>query len=141
MAIEENKVIIQRMFEDFFQRGNLASADNFIATNITYHPFPATFPAGPDGFRFVFKMLSSSFPDQHIAIDDIIAEGDKVVVRSTFSSTQTGPLMGFPPTGKHCTQAQISIFRLANGKVIEYWFNADDLGMIRQLGLLPGLTS
>ena len=86
------------------------------------------------GHRFTF----TSNADQHIAVEDIIGEGDKVVVRSTFSGTQTGPLMGFPPTGKHCTQSQISIFRLASGKVIEYWFNADDLGMIRQLGLLPG---
>ncbi len=140
MSIEENKKIIQDMFDVFFNQGNLASADNFIAPDIIYHPFPPTFPAGPDGFRLVFKMLSTSFPDQHIAIDDIIAEGDKVVVRSTFSGTQTGPLMGFPPTGKHCTQSQISIFYLANGKVSEYWFNADDLGMIRQLGLLPGPT-
>lgn len=141
MTTEENKTIIQHMFDVFFYQGNLASADDFIAPDVIYHPFPPTFPAGPDGFRFVFKMLSSSFPDQHIAIDDIIAEDDKVVVRSTFSGTQTGPLMGFPPTGKHCTQSQIGIFRLANGKVSEYWFNADDLGMIRQLGLLPGPTS
>ncbi|HEY5003800.1 MAG TPA: ester cyclase [Ktedonobacteraceae bacterium] len=140
MAIEENKALIQHMFDEIFHRGNLASADDFIAPDIIYHPFPPTFPTGPDGFRFVFQMLSSTFPDQHIAVDDIIGEGDKVVVRSTFSGTQTGPLMGFPPTGKHCTQSQISIFRLANGKVIEYWFNADDLGMIRQLGLLPGPT-
>jgi predicted ester cyclase len=140
MGTEENKAVIRRMFDEIFHRGNLASADDFIAPNIIYHPFPPTFPVGPDGFRFVFKMLSSSFPDQRIAINDIIAEGDKVVVRSTFSGTQTGPLMGFSPTGKHCTQSQISIFRLANGKVSEYWFNADDLGMIRQLGLLPGPT-
>jgi steroid delta-isomerase-like uncharacterized protein len=140
MAIEENKDIIQHMFDEIFHRGNLASADDFIAPDIIYHPFPPTFPTGPDGFRFVFQMLFSTFPDQHIAVDDIIGEGDKVVVRSTFSGTQTGPLMGFPPTGKQCTQSQISIFHLANGKVIEYWFNADDLGMMRQLGLLPSPT-
>jgi predicted ester cyclase len=137
MTTEENKLIINRLFAEIFQQGNLTAADEFIAPDVIYHPFPHTFPAGPDGFRFVFKMLCSTFPDQHIAVDDIIGEGDKVVVRSTFSGTQTGPLMGFPPTGKRCTQAQISIFRLANGKVIEYWFTADDLGMIRQLGLLP----
>lgn len=140
MTIAANKAIIRHMFDEIFHRGNLASADDFIAPNIIYHPFPPTFPIGPDGFRFVFTMLASTFPDQRIAIDDMIAEGDKVVVRSTFNGTQTGPLMGFPPTGKPCTQSQISIFRLANGKVIEYWFNADDLGMIRQLGLLPGPT-
>ncbi|MBA2396811.1 MAG: ester cyclase [Ktedonobacteraceae bacterium] len=140
MATEENKTIINRMFDEIFHQGNLAAADNFIASDVIYHPFPPTFPAGPDGFRFVFQMLVGTFPDQHIAIDDIIAEGDKVVVRSTFSGTRSGPLLGFPPTGKHCTQSQISIFRLINGKVSEYWFNADDLGMIRQLGLLPGPT-
>ncbi len=138
MTVEENKLIIQRMFNEIFHQGNLAAADDFIAPDIIYHPFPPTFPAGSAGFRFVFKMLCSTFPDQHIAIDDIIAEGDKVVVRATFSGTQTGSLMGFPPTGKYCTQSQISIFRLVNGKVSEYWFNADDLGMMRQLGLLPG---
>ena len=138
MAVAENKMIIQRMFDEFFHQGNMAVADDFIAPDIIYHSFPPNFPPGPAGFHFVFNMLRSTFPDQHIAIDDIIAEGDKVVVRSTFRGTQTGPLMGFPPTGKHCTQSQISIFRLAKSKVIEYWFNADDLGMLRQLGLLPG---
>jgi predicted ester cyclase len=137
MSVEENKAIIRRLFEEIFYKGNLAAADEFIAPNVIYHPFPPTFPGGPDGFRFVFKTLSSTFPDQRIAIEDVIAEGEKVVVRSTFSGTQTGPLMGLPPTGKYCTQSQISIFRLANGKVTEYWFNADDLGMLRQLGLLP----
>ncbi len=137
MTVEENKRIIHNLFNEIFQQGNLAAAGEFIAPNVIYHPFPPTFPAGPDGFRFVFTMLTSTFPDQHIALDDIIGEGDKVVVRSTFSGTQTGNLMGFPPTGKHCTQAQISIFRLAAGKVTEYWFNADDLGMMRQLGLCP----
>ena len=140
MSIEENKAVIRRLFDEIFYQGNLAAADEFIAPDIIYHPFPPTFPGGADGFRYVFKTLCSTFPDQHIAIEDVIAEGEKVVVRSTFSGTQTGPLMGLPPTGKHCTQSQISIFRLVNNKVTEYRFNADDLGMLRQLGFLsiPG---
>jgi predicted ester cyclase len=138
MTVEENKIVIRRMFDELFHQRNLATVDDFIAPDIIYHSFPPTFPAGPDGFRFVYKLLCCTFPDHHIAINDIIAEGDKVVIRATFSGTQTGPLMGFPPTGKHCTQSQITIFRLSNGKVIEYWFNADDLGMIRQRGFLPG---
>jgi len=134
MSAEENKITIERMFTEIFHKGNLVAADNFIAADAIYHPFPSSFPSGPDGMRYVVTMLRSSFPDQHIALNDIIAEDDKVVVRSTFSGTHNGPLMGFPATGKQCTQSQISIFHLRNGKVVAYWFNADDLGMFRQLG-------
>jgi predicted ester cyclase len=81
----------------------------------------------------------AAFPDIHVAVEDVIANGDKVVVRLTFSGTHTGPLMGMPPTGKFVTITGIAIDRIQNGKIVEHWVNRDDLGMLQQLGMIPAM--
>jgi len=79
----------------------------------------------------------SGFPDWHGTVDDIIVEGDRVVNRWSGNGTQTAPLMGIPPTGKHVTLQGITIFRVAGGKVVEQWSHADTLGLMQQLGVVP----
>ena len=76
-------------------------------------------------------------PDFHSTIEDVIAEGDKVVTRQTFRGTHTGDLMGIPPTGKQVTMSGIVISHFANGKCVELWANNDDLGLLQQLGVVP----
>jgi len=67
----------------------------------------------------------------------MIAEGDKVVVRSTFRGTHKGDLMGIPPTGKQVTMPLILIYRIADDKIVEHWMQADALGLLQQLGVIP----
>jgi steroid delta-isomerase-like uncharacterized protein len=82
-------------------------------------------------------MLDTAFPDRQVTIDDVIAEGDRVVVRTTLNGTHQGKMQGIPATGNLVTQPSITIFRLANGKIAEGWYSTDNLGMMQQLGVIP----
>jgi len=92
---------------------------------------------GLEPYKQFISMYFTAFPDLHLTIEDIIAEGDNVVVRQTFQGTHKGDLMGILPTGKQATATGISIFRVANGKAVEQRANYDDLGLMQQLGVIP----
>ncbi|HUR36079.1 MAG TPA: ester cyclase [Vicinamibacterales bacterium] len=79
----------------------------------------------------------SAFPDWHGTIEDLFAEGDRVVNRWVGHGTNTQPLMGMPPTGKAVTLEGITIFKVADGKVVQQWSQADQLSLMRQLGVVP----
>jgi len=89
------------------------------------------------------SMLLTTFPDLHVSIEDVIGEGDRVVVRFTLRGTHQGELMGIAPTGKQVAMTGISIIRVANGKFLEEWANTDWLGLLQQLGVIsaPGQAS
>ena len=139
MSLEENKTIVRRMYEEILNEGNLALADEIIAPDAVSHDpaAPAGSLPGPEGLKRVVRMLQSAFPDQHTTIEEMIAEGDKVVMRGTLSGTHRGDFLGIPPTGKHFKMTQIHILRLVDGKVTDHWVNRDDLGMMQQLGVIP----
>jgi steroid delta-isomerase-like uncharacterized protein len=79
----------------------------------------------------------AAFPGLHISIEDVIAQGDKVAVRITWQGTHQGEFMGIPPTGKPVTVTGINLYRVANGKIVEEWWQEDILGLMQQLGVLP----
>ncbi len=81
--------------------------------------------------------LYSAFPDIHLTIDDMVAEGDKVAVRITMTGTHKGEFMGIPPTNKKVTIWAINIYRIAGGKIVEELGKADTLGLMQQLGVVP----
>ena len=83
------------------------------------------------------KIFMESFPDGQTRTEDLIAEGDKVVERYTFTGTNTGPFMGSPATGKKVQIESMSIYRFANGKIVEHWGENDSMGLMAQLGMLP----
>lgn len=98
-------------------------------------------PAPVDGtgaaaLKQVWAMLLRAFPDLHLAVEDMIAEGDKVVVRNTVTGTHRGEYMGLAPTGKSVTYNEIFIFRFVNGRVVETWGVVDVLSLMKQLGML-----
>jgi predicted ester cyclase len=144
MLIEINKAIVRRMYEEVFNRRNLALADELAAPesitheDISHEAPPGMAASGPDALRQVVQLLTVAFPDHHTTIEDLIAEGDKVAVRTTFSGTHQGAYLGIAPTGRPCTQQQIHIVRITDGKVTEHWAIRDDLGMMRQLGVISG---
>ena len=82
-------------------------------------------------------MFRAAFPDLHVTIDDLVAEGEMVAVRATMTGTHQGELMGMPPTGKQVNFQFISIEHLRGGKVVERWEQADMMGMMQQLGMGP----
>ena len=97
-------------------------------------PIEAT---GAELLKEVFRRLHRGFPDLHTRIDDLIAEGDKVVARNTVTGTHHGEYMGLPPTGKSITYNEIFIVRFAGGRIAETWGVVDVLSQMRQLGAIP----
>ncbi|MBI3761607.1 MAG: ester cyclase [Chloroflexi bacterium] len=134
----QNKDLVRSFVEEIFNKSNLAVLDQFVTADIADHkpPFPGL-PPGIEGSRQVFAAFHAAFPDARVTIEDMVAEGDRIVWRWTFSGTNQGSLMGMPPTGKPVTFTGIDIFRMADGKIVERWANEDDLGMMQQLGMAP----
>jgi steroid delta-isomerase-like uncharacterized protein len=140
MSTEDNKALMRRFLEEVFNKKNLAAIDELIAPNhIDHSAGAAGSPAGPEGSRQLIGMMLTAFPDMHVTVEDMIAEGDKVVVRFTERGTQQGAFGSIPPTGKHVEVSTIDIVRIEGGKIAEEWGIDDMLGMLQQLGLVPAM--
>jgi steroid delta-isomerase-like uncharacterized protein len=138
MSTEQNKALMSRLMEEVFNRGNISQIDELFAPDFVEHEeLPPGIPTGSAGVKQLSTMLRSAFPDFKATIDDIIAEGDKVVVRSTWSGTQKGEFMGIPPTGKSVSFGVIDIVRIAGGKFVEHWGQMDNMSLMQQLGVIP----
>ena len=92
-----------------------------------------------EGLKQYITLVRTIMPDCHFTVEDLIAEGDKVVCRRTVHGTHSGEIMGIPPTGKALTTTATTIFRLEGGKAVERWNNTDDLDLLQQIGILPAL--
>jgi steroid delta-isomerase-like uncharacterized protein len=133
MSTEENKAIVRRTWEDLFNKGILATADELISANFINHAAPGSLP-GPSSFKQLVTMYRAAFPDVQFSIEDLLGDGDKVVIRNVFGGTHQGSFMGIPATGKRVSQAQIHIVRVVDGQIAEHWAVRDDLSLMRQLG-------
>ena len=136
MSTEENKALVRRLIEEVVNSHNLAAVDQFYAPNVVVHNSSLTLQSR-EAVRQFFAMFFTAFPDTSFTIEDQASEGDTVVARHTLRGTNQGNYLGIPPTGKQVTVPGMSMFRIANGMVIEQWTNADDLGALQQLGVLP----
>ena len=141
MSTEDNKALVRYWIEEAINKGNLAVVDAMIPQGYVghnpQHPL-ARKPVGPEEVKeHVVKMLRGAFPDLHQSVEEMIAEGDNVVVRGTFRGTHQGPFAGLAPTGKPFAMTAIEIFRVADGKLPEHWINADYLALLQQLGAIP----
>jgi predicted ester cyclase len=134
---EENKALFRRTYEELLNQGNLAVADELIASDFINHEAPPGRDRGPESMRGLATMLRTAFPDLHFTIEELVAEGDVVAGRLTMSGTHEGPLMGMPPTGRLVRQDHMHFVRLRDGKAIEHWGLRDDLGMMQQMGVMP----
>ena len=138
MSIEQNKELVRQMVEQLFNRGNLNLADEFLAPDfVEREELPPGIPSNREGVTQLTTMLRNAFPDFEATIDDIVAEGDKVVIRQTWSGTHKGEFMGVPPTGKSVSFGVIDIIRIDGGKFVEHWGQMDTMGMMQQLGAIP----
>ncbi len=138
MSSEGNKTQYRRTFEEVFNQGNLALVDELVAPDFLDHEVPPGMNnRGPDSTRQIVTILRTAFPDLHFTIEELVAEGDTVAGRVTMSGTHLGPFQGIPPTGRSFQQAQMHFVRFRDGKAIEHRAVRDDLGMMRQLGVIP----
>ena len=140
MSTEDNKAIVRRFIEEGWNQGNVALFDELTAPNWIYHD-----PSFPnvrtlEDYKRWTTETRSAFPDMYGTIEDMIAEGDQVVVRGTIRGTNTGDIvtpMHIPATGKQVMVSGMTIVRFAGGKGVEVWNLTDTLGIFQQLGLIP----
>ena len=139
MSTEANKAIARRFFEDIFSQGNLAVADEIIASDYQDCGPGAIpgLPPGPEGSKMLVTVYRNAFPDINFTIDEQIAEGDTVVTRWTATGTHKGELAGIPPTGRSVTVVGVAVDRVVNGKLVVGWDISDRYGMLEQLGVIP----
>lgn len=129
---EKTKKLLHDFLDECLNRGNLDAMDKYIAPEFVDHRFPDR--RGIEGQRQGFAELRRAFPDIRDAVEDVIAEGDRIVLRFTMRGTHRGEFLGVPATGRQVTWSGINIARVANGKFVEIWGCADLLGLLQQLG-------
>jgi steroid delta-isomerase-like uncharacterized protein len=137
MTTEDNKAIVRRFIQEVFVEGRKDTVDELLDDRFVGHTWPST-GHPKDDLKAAIDRAAAGLSDPAFTIDDLIAEGDRVAARLTTSATQSGPFMGMPPTGKRYEIEEIHWFRLRDGKVVEHWHQFDQMGMMKQLGAMPG---
>lgn len=140
-TLEANKQMVRRFLLNIYNPGKLEIVGEVCGDEYLWHgeagPTEKNEVRGLENFKEALADFKNAMPDARVTIHDIIAEGDKVVVRITETGTHIGaPFAGVPPTGKRITWTCICIYRIANGKLVEEWFNEDSLSIMQQLGAL-----
>jgi predicted ester cyclase len=111
--------------------------DEVVEPAVRFHAPVPTGETGVEAIKQVWEVLLRAFPDIHVAVQDVMAEGDKVASRHTVTGTNQGEYMGRPPTGKSVTYNEMFIVRFTDGRVAEIWGVVDVLSQLKQLGLIP----
>jgi steroid delta-isomerase-like uncharacterized protein len=138
MSTEQNKASAHQFIEEVLNQGIMSRINELLAPDFVEHEeLPPGVPRDREGVTLLMTMLRSAFPDFKATIDDMIAEGDKVVVRMTWTGTQQGEFMGMPPSGKPMSIGVIDIFRMEKDKLVEHWGLSDTMSMMEQLGEMP----
>lgn len=137
-VVERNRQVVIRYFEEVWNQGKLDVLDDLIAPHDVNHSpgMPNPVP-GPEGLRPIVTALRNGIPDVKYTIQDMVVTTDKVAVRVVMTGTHAGDFFGIPATGRRVVVNQFQIERIENGKIVEHWRQSDDLGMMRQLGLMP----
>jgi steroid delta-isomerase-like uncharacterized protein len=134
---EENKALYRRWFEEVVSGGNLALADELLAPDYVMH-FPGSpAPVDREGHKQLVMMFRTGFPDWNETVEDVIAEGEKVVIRVIGRGTHEGEFQGIPPTGNQVSASGVGIGRIEDGRIAETWAEYDAMGMMQQLGVIP----
>jgi predicted ester cyclase len=137
-TVERNKAVVRRIFDEIFNQGKLEIADELLAPDTQVH-VPFEHPgSGPTALKKIVGSLRGGFPDIHLEIDELLGEGDKVAVAwHSTRQTHLGPYRGLPPTGRSVKVSGIDILRFSDGRVAEFSMHLDELGAVRQMGVVP----
>jgi steroid delta-isomerase-like uncharacterized protein len=131
---EANKAVVRRFTEAILNRGDPAAAGELFAPDFAFYFAGAEAPLGLAGFLETLRPFHEAFPDVRFAIENLIAEGDKVAARFRMTGTHRGAFQGIAPTGRAARWGGVAFFRLAGGKIVEEWPSPDVWGLLRQLG-------
>lgn len=138
MSVNTNRAIIKRFVEEVWNRGRLDLVEEFFDEDVIDHYRPGS-PGlrGRKQSQDVMGMVRAALPDIHVSLDDVIAEGDRVVTRWNWTATHEGELLGVSATGKPITNSGTTIYRFANARIAEVWNFFDELGLMQQMGVVP----
>ena len=136
MTVEENKRVVRRFYDEVLNSKAIDVLPELAVAEYEEHDMLPGQGTGLAGLRDRVTMLTDAI-DQHFTLEDIIAEGDRVVVRWTTKATQVGEFLGIPATGKSYTIPGIDIYRLQDGRMAEHWHVVDMLSMLQQIGVIP----
>jgi steroid delta-isomerase-like uncharacterized protein len=130
-----NKQMLRRFVEQVWNQGDLDAADKyFFPDMVDYGREPIQ---GLDAFKELIRIFRVAAPDIRWQVDDLVAEGDRVVLRWTATGTHTGEYQGIPPSGKQIRVSGFGMNRIVDGRTIEHWRSFDELGMLQQMGVIP----
>jgi steroid delta-isomerase-like uncharacterized protein len=137
MSAEQNKAIIMRIYDELLNQEKKSIIDEIYAADVIVHdPFMGTV-TGRDAFRQLLGMFDAAFPGHRAQVHHILAEGNLVAVVHTHIAKHTGQFMHLAPTGRDISVNGIEVFRMADGKIAEFWRHDDDVGLLMQLGAIP----
>ncbi len=134
---DTNKTVVKDFIDGLFTKGDLGVVDTYLAEDFINHDPPFGVTPDREGMRVAGAMMRATFPDWHSELHELVAEDDIVVERFTASGTQQGEVLGVAATGRTVTLPGINIFRLRDGRIVERWGRLDDLGFLKQLGVVP----
>jgi steroid delta-isomerase-like uncharacterized protein len=135
-TIEQNKNTVTSFIDALFTKGDLGAVDEHLAEEFVNHDPPIGVTADREGMRAAGAIFRAAFPDWRSEMDILVGEGDLVVEHFTASGTQQGEIFGVPPSGRTVTLPGINIWRVRDGRIMERWGRLDELGLLRQLGLV-----
>ena len=137
---EENKQLGKRWFDEVWNQGRDGAIDELLSPEGVGFGLAETGTEirGPEALKPFVRNLRNAFPDMHIELEDVVAEGDKVAIRFRVTGTHEGSGLGFPATHRKIDITGMTIIQIANGQLLHGWNNWDQLGMMQQLGMAPG---
>ena len=133
-----NLQVVSRFIEEFKNKANQEIVDELMSPDFVHHLTDPRLPEGREAIKLLGQSIVAGFPDVHASVQDLLADGDKVIERTQTSATHTGEFNGIPPTGRQVGWTEMHIYRLEGGKIVEMWSEIDLLGLLVQLGAIPG---
>jgi predicted ester cyclase len=133
MSLEGNKDIVRR-YQEAYNTNNFEALAEVLAVDVSTPNIISGMPSGLQGAKAVHQKTLLGMPDYYTTIEDLIAEGDKVVARVRMTGTHTGNFYGIAPTGRRVNLTSIYIVRIAEGKIVEHWGEEDGVAVLKQLG-------
>jgi steroid delta-isomerase-like uncharacterized protein len=137
-TLEANKSVARRLLVDDISKGDERVAEEIIHPDFYDHTNPPGMQHGLDGHKAIVRLFRAAFPDSDWSIEDLVAERDRVVARTVFRGTHLGDFFGMPASGKRVEVHGVHVMRIVDGKIAEHWGSNDDLGLMRQIGAIPG---
>lgn len=131
---EQNKALILQYIDQVWGKENIAAVEEFLSADYKRYLSPVSEPLNLEGQKQRLIGFRTAFPDAQITVEDIFAEGDRVVFRSIMRGTHQGAFQGIPPTGRNITVGLLDVIRIENRKFIEHWGGPDLFDLIKQLG-------